>query len=126
MEVVASHGFCLHDPGLRGFWCVWTVRRSCGPVECRVEGLPPGAFSACDSGCLEGSLPALWGVFRINFRGVGPSCHEDAVCPVEDPPLGVHFEDVDGGMFEGCIEGVPRCDCYFHSGEVEVWGGPAA
>ena len=48
------------------------------------------------------------------------------MCPVEDPPLGVRFEDVDGGMPGGCVEVVLRCDGYFDSVGVEVWGGPVA
>ena len=30
---------------------------------------------------------------------LGLGRHEDAVCPVEDPPLGVRFEDVDAHRF---------------------------
>ena len=48
------------------------------------------------------------------------------MCPVEDPPLGVCFEDVDGGLFGGRVQGVPRCECSFHPGAVEAWGGPVA
>ena len=58
---------------------------------------------------LEESLPALWGVFRVYFRGIGLGRHEDSVCPVEDPPLGVCFEDVDGGLLGGRVQSVPRC-----------------
>ena len=75
---------------------------------------------------LQEPLPASCGVFQVYFRGVGLGRHEDPVCPVEDPPLGVRFEDVDGRIMVGCVEGVPRCDGSFHSGGVEVWGGPAA
>ena len=57
-----------------------------------------------------------WGVFRVYFWGVGLGCHEDPVCRVEDPLSGVHFEDVDGGMLWVCVEGVPRCNGYFHPG----------
>ena len=41
---------------------------------------------------------------------IGLGRHEDSVCPVEDPPLGLRFEDVDGGLFGGRVQGVPRCD----------------
>ena len=61
-------------------------------------GLRTGAFAACEGGGLEDLLPASWGVFCVYFRGVGLGRHEDSVCPVEDPPLGVRFEDVDGGL----------------------------
>ena len=46
----------------------------------------------------------LWGVFQVFFRGIGLGRHEDSVCPVEDPPLGVRFEDVDGGLFGGDVQ----------------------
>ena len=124
--MIVPHGFGLFDPGLRGFRCVWTVGGPLSPVECRVEGFPRGPFSACDAGGLEESLAASWGVFRVYFWGVGLGRHEDSVCPVEDPPLGVRFEDVEGGMLGGRVKGVPRCDGYFHPGGVEVRGGPAA
>ena len=110
----------------RGFRCVWTVGGCWCPVECRVDGFPWGALSACDSGGLEESLPSSWRVFRVQFWGVGLTCHEDLVCPVEDQPLGVRFEHVDGRMLGGCVEGVPRGDGYFHPGWVEGWGGSAA
>ena len=48
------------------------------------------------------------------------------MCPLEDPPLGVRFEDVDDGMSGGCLERVLWCDGYFNSEGVEVWGGLAA
>ena len=48
------------------------------------------------------------------------------MCPLEEPPLGVRLEDVDSRMLRGCLEGVPWCDGFFHSGGVEVWGCPAA
>ena len=96
------------------------------PVERCVEGFPRGAFAAREGGGLEESLPASWGVFRVYFRGVGLGRHEDSVCPVEDPPLGVRFEDVDGGLLGGGVQGVPRCDGQFHPGGVEVRCGPAA
>ena len=115
---------CLSSLGR--FRCVWTLGGSLAPVERHVEGLPRGALSACDSGGLEDSLQAPWGVLWVYFWGVGLSCHEDPMCPVEDPPLGVRFEDVDGGMLGWCVEGVPRCDRYFNSGGVEVQRGPAA
>ena len=124
--MVVSHGFCLHDPGLRGFRCVWNLGGSLGPVECRVEGFPRGALSACDSGGLEELLPASWEGLRVCFWGVGLGRPENPVCPVEDPPLGVRFEDVDGGMLGGCVEGVVQCDGYFHPGGWDVWRGPAA
>ena len=59
-----------------------------------MEGFPRGAFAACEGGGLEESLPASWGVFRVYFWVVGLGCHEDSLCPVEDPQLGVRFEDV--------------------------------
>ena len=124
--MVVPHGFGLFDSGLRGFWCVRTVRGPLSPVECRVEGFSRGALSACDGGGLEESLPASWGVFRVYFSSVGLGRHKDTVCPVEDPPLGVRFEDVNGGMLGGRVKVVPRCDGYFHPGGVEVWAGPAA
>ena len=108
--MVVPHGLGLFDPGLRGFRCVWAVGGPLSPVECCVEGFPRGAFAACEGGGLEESLPASWRVFQVYLRGVGLGCHEDSVCPVEDPPLGVRFEDVDGGLLGGGVEGVPRCD----------------
>ena len=42
-------------------------------------------------------------VFQVYFWGVGLGRHEDSVCPVEDPPLGVRFEDVDGQLFGGGV-----------------------
>ena len=107
VEVVVPHGLCLLDPGLCGCRCVWTVGGPLSPVECRVEGFPRGALSACDSGGLVESLPALWGVFRVYFWGAGLVRHEDPVFPVEEPPSGVRFEDVDRGMLGRCVEGVP-------------------
>ena len=68
----------------------------------------------------------MGGLFWVYFRVIGLGCHEDSVCPVKDPPLGVCFEDVDGGLSGGRVEGVPRCDGYFYPAGVEVWGGPAA
>ena len=58
VEVVATHGLCLLNPGLRGFRCVWTVEGSLGAEERRVEDLPRGAPSACGSGGLYRSLQA--------------------------------------------------------------------
>ena len=75
-----------------------------------MEGFPRGAFVAREGGGLEELLPASWGVFRVYFRGVGLGRHEDSVCPGEDPPLGVRLEDVDGGMWGGGVQGVPRGD----------------
>ena len=75
-----------------------------------MEGFPRGAFAACEGGGLEESLPASWGVLRVYFRDVGLGRHKDSVCPVEDPPLGVIFEDLDGGLLGGRVQGVPRCD----------------
>ena len=66
-----------------------------------MEGFSRGAFAACEGGGLEESLPASWGVFRVSLRGVGLARHEDSICPVEDLPLGVRFEDVDGGLLGG-------------------------
>ena len=71
-----------------------------------MEGCPRGALAACKGGGLKESLLVSWGVFRVYCQGVGLSCHEDFVCPVEDPPLGVCFEDVDGGLFGGHVHGV--------------------
>ena len=101
VELVVPHGLGLLEPGLRGFWCVWTAGGSLSPVECCVEGFPRGAFGACEVGGLKESLSASWGVFWVYFWGVGLGRHEDSVCPVEDPPLGVRFEDVDGGLLGG-------------------------
>ena len=75
-----------------------------------MKGFPRGAFAACEVGGLEESLPASWGVFQVFFQGVGPGRNEDSVCRVEDPPLGVRFEDVDGGLLGGRVQGVPRRD----------------
>ena len=79
VEVVVPHGFCLPDPGSVGFWSVWTMGGSLGPVECRVEGFPRGALPACDSPGLEELLPASWGVFLVYVWGVGLGHHEDPV-----------------------------------------------
>ena len=73
-----------------------------------MEGFPRGAFAACEGGGLGDLLRASWGVFGVLFRGVGLGSHEDSVCPVEDPPSGVRFEDEDGGLFGGGVQGVPR------------------
>ena len=108
--MVVPHGLGLHDPGLCGFRRVWAVGGALSPVECCVEGFPGGSFAACEGGGLEESLPAPWGVFWVYFRGIGLGRHEDSVCPVENPPLGVRFEDVDGGLLGGRVQGVPRCD----------------
>ena len=107
VEVVVPHYLCLPDPGLRGSWCVWTVGGSLGSVERHVGGLPRGAICACDSGGLEESLPVSWRVLSVYFPGVGLGRHEDFMCPVEDQPLGVRFEDVDGGMFGWVRQGCP-------------------
>ena len=101
VEVVVPHGLGLFDPGLRGFPCVWAVGGPLSPVQCCVEGLPRGALAACEGGGVEESLPASCGVLRVYLQGVGLCRHEDSVCPVEDPPLGVRFEDVDGGLLGG-------------------------
>ena len=108
--MVVPHGLRLLDPGLRGFRCVWASGGPLSLVECCVEGFPRGAFAACEGGGLEKLLTASWGVFRVYFRGVGLGRHEESVCPVEGPPLGVCFEDVDGRLFGGRVQGVPRCD----------------
>ena len=105
--MVVPHGLGLHDPGLLGFRCAWAVGGALSPVECCVEGFPGGAFAACEGGGLEESLLAPWGVFWVYFRGIGLGRHEDSVCPVEDLPLGVRFEDVDGGLFGGACPGCP-------------------
>ena len=75
-----------------------------------MEGFPPGAFAACERGGQEESPSASWGVFRVYLRDVGLGRHEDSVCPVKDPPLGVRFEDVDGGLLGGDVQGVQGCD----------------
>ena len=113
LGVVVLHCLCLPEPGLRGFWCVLAVVGSLGPVECRVEGLPRGPLSACDSGGLKELLQASWEVFWVYFLAVGLACHEDPVCPVKDPPLGVRFEDVDGGKFGGMRGGCPKMQRLF-------------
>ena len=71
-----------------------------------MEGFPQGAFAACECG----GLASLWRVLRVYFQGVGLGRHEDSMCPVEDPPLGVRFDDLDGGLFGGRVQGVPRCN----------------
>ena len=70
VKVVVPHGLGLHDPGLRGFRCVWAVRGALSPVECCVEGFSGGAFAAFERGGLEESVPALWGVFGVSISGV--------------------------------------------------------
>ena len=110
MNPVVPHGLGLHDPGLREFRCVWAAGGPLSPVECCVEGFRRGALAAREGGGLEESLLAPWEVFWVYFRGIGLGCHEDSVCPVEDPPLGIRFEDVDGGLLGGRVQGVPRCD----------------
>ena len=93
-------------------------------VPCR--GLPTGRLTARDSGGLKESLPAPWGIFWVYLWGVGLGRHGDPVRPVEDPPLGVCFENVGGGMCGGCVEGIRRCDSYFPAGRLEARGGGAA
>ena len=110
VEVVVPHGLGLLDPGLRGFRCVWAAGGPLSPVECCLEGFPRGALAACEVGGLEESLPTSWRVFWVDFWGLGLGGHEDSVCPVEDPPLGVRFEDLDGGLLGGRVQGVPRRD----------------
>ena len=124
--MAVPHGFCLLDPAHRGFRCVGTVGGSLGPVHCCVQGFPWGALSACGGRGLEESLSASRGVLRVYFWGVGLGCHEDPLCPVEYPPLGVRLEDVGGGLLGGCVEGVPWGDGNLRSGGLEVWGGHAA
>ena len=89
--MVVPRGLGLHDPGLCGFRSVRAVGGALSPVECCVEGFPGGAFAACEGDGLEESLLAPWGVFLVHFRGIGLGRHEDSVCQVEDPPLGVRF-----------------------------------
>ena len=60
-----------------------------------VEGFPQGALSACGSGGLEELLSAPRGAPRVYFWDVSLCCHEDPLCRVEYPTLGVRFEDVD-------------------------------
>ena len=124
--MVVPHGFCLLDLGLCGFRCVGTVGGSLGLVHCCVQGFPWGALPACGGRGLEESLSASRGVFRDYVRGVGLGRHEDPLCPMQHPPLGVRLEDVDGGLLGRCVEGVPWGDGNLHSGGVEVWGGRAA
>ena len=125
VEVVVPHGLGLPDPPP---WAPVCLGRggSLSPVECRVEGFPWGAFAACENCGLEESLLASWGVFWVYFWGVGQDRHEDSVCPVQDPPMGVRFEDVDGGLLGGRVQGVPRRDGQFYPGRPEVQGGLAA
>ena len=87
-------------------WCV--AARCCSPL-CFVPSAPWDVV-LCISCRLEESLLASRGVFRVHFWGVGLGRHEDSVCPVENPPLGVRSEDVDGGLLGGRVQGVPRCD----------------
>ena len=72
VKVVVPHGLGLHDPGLRGFRCVWAVGGALSPVECCVEGFPGGAFAACEGGGLEESLPAPRGGLPGLFPGYRP------------------------------------------------------
>ena len=95
---------------LLGLRYVLAAGGSLSQVDCCVEGFPWGALAACESGGLEESLLASWGVFRVYSWSVGPGRHEDSVCPVEDPTLGVRFKDVDGGLFGGRVQRVPRRD----------------
>ena len=74
---------------------------------CCVEGFPRGAFAASEVGGLEELLPASWGVFRVYFCGVGLGRHGESVCPVDEPQLGVRFEDVDGRLLGGGCPGCP-------------------
>ena len=71
-----------------------------------MEGFPRGAFAACEVGGLEESLRASWGVWRVYLRGVGLGRHEDSLCLVEDPPLGVRFENVNGRLLGGGVSRV--------------------
>ena len=102
--MVVPHGLGLHDPGLRGFPCVWAVGGALSPAECCVEGFPGGAFAACEGGGLEESVPVPWGVFRVYFRGIGLGRHEDSVCPVEDH----HWASALRMWMAGCWGGVSR------------------
>ena len=99
--MIVPHGFCLPDPGLPEFRSVWTLGGSLGPVERRVEGVPRGATSACDSGGLVESLPPWWVVPRVHFQGVGLGRREEPMCRVEDPPLGICFEMWTAGCWGG-------------------------
>ena len=91
-----------------------------------MEGFPRGAFEACEGGGLAELLPAPWRVFQVYFRGIGLGCHEDSVRPVEDPPLGVRFEDMDGRLLGGRVQGVPRCDGQFFPGRGGGMGWPCS
>ena len=111
VEVVVPHGFCLLDPGIREFRCVWNVRRP--------RARPTGRPLSLRQRWLVGVAATFVGVLGVYFWGKGLGRHQDPVRPEEDPPLGVCFEDVD-------VEGIPQCDGYFHSGGVEMRGGGAA
>ena len=65
----------------------------------------------------------MWGGLRVHFLGVGVGRHEDPVCPVEGPPFSVRVEDVDGGLFRGRVDGVPRCDGCIILGHLGGRGG---
>ena len=106
VKVVVPHGLGLHDPGLCRFRCVLAAQEALSSVECCVEGFPWGALAACEGGGLEELLPAPCGVFQVFFRGIGLGGHENSVCPVEDPPLGIRFEDVYCGLLGGRVQGV--------------------
>ena len=121
--MVVPYGLCLHDPGLRGFRLVCTIWGSLGPVERRVEGPPRGAPPACRSGGLEESLLASWGALGVYFWVLGLGCHEHPSCPVQDQPLGIRFEDVDGRKAGGVRRGCPmlRRLCPFGTGKGVGW-----
>ena len=85
-------------------WGIFEPSR--GPFGGLNTGRPLGLLGSW----LGGVAAGLVGVFRVYFWAVGLGCHEDSECPVEDPPLGVRYEDMDGGLFGGRVQGVPRCD----------------
>ena len=106
VQVVVPHGLGLHDPGLRGFWCVSAVRGPLSPVECCVEGFPRGAFAACEGSNVEESLQASLGVFRVQaWVAMRTPCAQWRTH---------HWASTLRMWMAGCwgggVQGVPRCD----------------
>ena len=126
VEVVIPQGLRLFDPSYCGVRCVGPLGGSLAPIHCREEGFPRGVGAACGCPGLKEVLLASRGVLGVYFLGVGLGCHDNFLCPVECPPLGLRLKHVDGELFGGRVESVPWGDGNLGSGGVEGLGGHAA